>query len=131
MPTRTFSTLRAVAEDLQREDAGAGLDVEAAALRPDEAPLDGVLRQAADAVAAHLGLGAVGVEDAHSYRCLVGRQDEQDAVGADAEVTVAHGDGESRPVALVALRFDEDEVVAGAVHLYEAHIMLPSTPGRG
>ena len=43
-------------------------------------------------------------------------------VSADAVVTVAHGLGQARPVLLVSLRFQEDEVVARAVHLDELHL---------
>jgi len=49
------------------------------------------------------------------------REHEDEAVGADAEVPVTDGDGESRPVTLAALRFEKDEVVARAVHLDEVH----------
>src|SRR5262249_12849230 len=44
---------------------------------------------AADAVAAHLRLAAVGVVHAHARVGLVGRADEDEAVGADAEMAVA------------------------------------------
>ena len=51
-------------------------------------------REAADAVAAHLRLGAVRVVDAHGEVGVAdGRQRKDDAVAADAKVAVAQLDG--------------------------------------
>lgn len=73
---------------------------------------------AAEAVAAHLGTGAVGVEDDHLGVFGGVWGDEEDAVGADAEVAVADGLNELRGEGLGGA-LDEDEVVAESVVLGE------------
>ena len=52
--------------------------------------LDGVLGDAADSVASHLCPGAVGVVDLHAELGGVGRTDQNQAVAADAGVTIGH-----------------------------------------
>ena len=48
-------------------DACHRLDTQATGLRNGDVPVDDELREQAHAVAAHFGLGAVGIEDAHSH----------------------------------------------------------------
>src|SRR5581483_9496225 len=86
------------------------------------------LRQAANTVAAHLGLGAVRVEDAHPHIRTLGRQRQDQAIGADTEMAVARLGGERRPVALAGGgAVQQDEVVAGAVQLRELHRITGSS----
>ena len=84
--------------------------------------VDDVLREAADAVAAHLGGGAVGVVVQHEevgVRRRRGAHEDQ-PVSADAEVAVAEPlDGLGGEVELLGEVVDDDEVVAEAVHLRE------------
>ena len=100
----------------------AGLDNHRPVRVRHEAAVEAVLHEAADAVHAHLAVGAVRVEDAH---LPVGRRrwlHEDDPVRPDAEVAVADLDGQLAPllVSYVKLRrLGDDEVVAGAVHLPE------------
>ena len=54
----------------------------------------GIFCDAADAVAAHLRFGAVGIEHPHSDVGTFRRADEYQAIGADAEMAVADGLGE-------------------------------------
>ena len=49
----------------------------------------GVFGEAADTVTAHLALGAIDVEHPHADISVVGREDEDEAVGADAAMPVA------------------------------------------
>ena len=51
-----------------------------------------VLAHAADAVAAHFSLRAVGVEDTHLRIRLVGRRNKDNAVAADTEVRLTELD---------------------------------------
>ena len=67
MLSRTLVTSPCFGRDADAQHAGAGLDVELVALRRDDAAVDGELHEAAHAVAGHLRLGAVGVEDAHPH----------------------------------------------------------------
>ena len=103
------------------EVAGQGVDGED--LPVHEALVVGVLGDASDPVAAHLGLAAVGVDDAHGYVGALSGHDVQHAVRSDAEVAVAHhlapagvdDDPSLRPVY-------EDEVVAETLVLPEPHL---------
>src|SRR3546814_13868636 len=52
------------------------------------------------------------------------------AVGANPQVPVAHGLCKRRPVPLLTLRFHEQEIVSGAVHLHESHGGGPATRSR-
>ena len=80
------------------------------------------LREAADAVAAHLGPTAVGIVDDHpAIPTIGGRQEQDDAVGADAAAAIAEprrqrGGVAGEPLAGV----DVDEVVRRALQLREA-----------
>src|SRR3712207_1996939 len=90
-----------------------------------EPAVPGVAGEAADAVAAHLGRRAVGVEVDHlQVRNLrVGR--DQYPVRPDAEVPVTRSAGEIREVQpRDLLRSEDDKVVADAVHLGETHVWL-------
>jgi len=82
-----------------------------------------VLGDAADAVAAHLAFGAVGVEHAHPGTRPLGWHDQDEAVGSDPEMAIAHGDRQLRgiPGRRLAERLDVYVVVAKAVHLGELH----------
>ena len=74
---------------------------------------------AAGAVAAELGLGAVGVEQAQEVAAVGAAVEELDAVRAQAVVTGAQVTGK-RGVPAVRLGFLEDEkVVAAGVGFYE------------
>ena len=79
-----------------------------------------VFGEAAEAVAAHLAVGTVGVDDPHARGGGLGVLDEQDAVGADPEVPVADSRSRGRPVELQAIRqraarVDQHEVIACAL----------------
>ena len=70
------------------DPAGQGLDLPGAARRVTIG-VGQEAGQAADAVAAHLGLGAVGVEDAHpQLTALPWRQSEDHAIGAHPETAI-------------------------------------------
>ena len=87
-----------------------------------EAALVHVLADAAGGVAAHLGLAAVCVEDAHAEIRRLAGLDEHQAVGAHAEVGPAHLNGQGSGVADGFLKaVDVNIVVAGTVHFGEAH----------
>ena len=112
--------------------AGAEFEVErgtacrrrrSAAGRGGDAVVVDVLGDAADAVAAHFGLGAVGVEHPHLGVGAVDGADQDQAVGADAEVAIGDRAGEGRGVGgnRLAEAIDVDVVVAGAVHFGEEH----------
>ncbi len=75
--------------DRAREQARVGVDAQHRAAHRRVA-LVKHLGDAANAVAAHLRLAAIGVEHAHARVTVDGRQDRQNAVGADAEVAIAH-----------------------------------------
>ena len=102
------------------QNAGARLDREATVDGRDTGALDEVFGETAEAVAAHLAVGAVGVDDRHARGGGLGVLDEQDAVGADPEVPVADPRGSGGPVELQAIgqrtaRVDQHEVVACAL----------------
>ena len=86
----------------------------------DPTPVPEVAREDPQAVAALLGLRAVGVEDAHGEAAIRRRALDQDAVGADAQMPVAerarHGAGDLGPV-----RLQHEVVVAEGLVLVEAH----------
>jgi hypothetical protein len=74
------------------------------------------------AVAAHLGFTAIGIEVAHAQLGLVGRRHlgHEHAVGPDAAVPIAEaGDDFRRELPFARPVVEQDEVVAGAVHLGE------------
>src|SRR5260370_10413724 len=82
----------------------------------------------ADAVSAHLGLAAVGVEHAHTGIRLVRRADQDQAVRADAEMAIADGTAKSCRIMRnrVAKAIDIDIVVARPMHLGETHAFATS-----
>src|SRR5690606_24191767 len=86
-----------------------------------EAFLDGELHQAADAVATHLGFGAVGVPHPHAHVGDRGLEADDEPVGTDAEMAVADFSGQLLPVVPLPVGERIDVVVAGAVHLGYAH----------
>jgi hypothetical protein len=88
---------------------------------------------ASNAIAAHLRDRAVGVEDTHPDVAVrsSGRQDEQNAVRADAEPTVAQGDGALRRDDSLVVRVDDDEVVAQPLVLEKLHGETPRNRPRG
>ena len=87
--------------------------------------IDEVLGEAAYAVAAHLGQGAVGVDVVHVAVSLFRgcRPHKDDAVGADAEVAVAQirhlGIGQLESAVSIV---NEDEIVAETVHFGEGQL---------
>ena len=84
---------------------------------------------AAKAVAAHFGAGSVGVEDDHLDVGVGGGGEQEDAVGADAEVPVAElADGVGWEGLSVGPG-DDDEVVAEAMHFGEGHAHGESVAG--
>jgi hypothetical protein len=102
------------------EDSAAGFDGHGVVL--GEAVVVGVLGDAADAVAAHLALAAIGVEHAHADIGVVGGEDEDEAIGADAGVAVGDEAGDLAGVGESFLEVvDIDIVVADAVHFGESH----------
>jgi hypothetical protein len=115
--------------EVQRQHAAAGLDLQRVVAR--QAAVVDELGDAADAVAAHLRLAAVGVEHAHLRVGDLGAADEDEAVAADAEVAVAHGARQGRRVGGFGLveAIDVDVVVAEAVHLHESHGQNPGLGG--
>ena len=120
MPTRTDAT-RPSSSQLRREHAGQRLDGELAAVGLRQAAIDGVLDEAAHAVAGHLRLRAVRVVEHHAQRGDGRVAYKQQAVGANTEVAVTDRFGELMPIALDRARVDDEEVVAGSVELREAH----------
>jgi hypothetical protein len=84
-----------------------------------------VLGDAADAVAAHLGLGTVGVEHAHLRIRNVGRADQNQTVRADAEVTITDPDSQfGRIYNCLAEAVDVHIVIAQPVHFGKFHKIL-------
>jgi len=80
-----------------------------------------VSRHAADAVAAHFGLGAVGVEHAHTHIRDFGRQDENHAVAAHGKPPRAQFHGQRAQIAGQGFlkTVDVDVIVAEPVHFGE------------
>ena len=75
-----------------------------------------ITREAADAVAAHLGLTAVCIENAHAEVRLIGRQHVEHAVAADAVVAVTDLLRECSEIIDVFLEaVDQDKVIATAL----------------
>ena len=121
MSTRTRSTLPDFTSRCKVNTPRPGLDAQRVVGR--QAVVVDELGDAADAVAAHLRLAAVGVEHAHLRVGDLGGADEDEAVAADAEVPVADAPGELGGVGgrRLADAIDVDVVVADAVHLVESH----------
>ena len=122
MSTRTWSTLPCATFNSSVQHPAGGLDLQRVAAA--DAVVVDVLGDAADAVAAHLGGRAVGVEHPHlgvgplrwgrsgSGRRRRRRSGGRTCGGPARECSVGHGFGEA---------IDVDVVVAGAVHLGEVH----------
>src|SRR5437762_2377821 len=111
----------AVEERLDRLHARVGLDAQR--LGAHQPAVADELGEPADAVAAHLGAAPVGVVDRHAAVGLAvrGREEEDEAVRADAAAAVAEARRERRGVAREArARVDVDEVVRRPVELREA-----------
>src|SRR5262249_14348903 len=100
---------------VQGEDAAAGLDGQRRFA--GDAVVVEVFPHTADAVAAHLRFTAISVEHAHAGVGLVGGANEDEAVSANAEMTVA--DSPAQPCGVVwhrvAEAIDIDVVVAAAL----------------
>ena len=80
------------------------------------------LTQAAQAVAAHLRLAAVAVENAHAGVRLPGGQGQNQPIRANAEVAVAQAGRQGAGLQdLPGKAIQHDEVVADAVHLGKSH----------
>ena len=106
------------------QHARAGFDRETSVGGGDAGALDQIFGEAAEAVAAHLAVGAVGVDDGHPRGGRFGVFNQQDAVGADAEVAVADFGRGGGPVELEAFSeraagVDQDEIVARALDFEE------------
>ena len=81
----------------------------------------GILAHAARGIAAHFGLGAVGIEHAHPEIGHPRGQDEHQTVRTHAEMPVAHARGKLTGIVdLFFKTIDVDIVVADALHLGEA-----------
>jgi len=98
-----------------------------------DAVLEGVFRDAADAVAAHLAAAAVRVVHLHPAVGDVGRADQNEPVGADGGGARRDQARDARRVGdLVGEGVDVDVIVADAVHLGEgqAHVGLSTSVVR-
>jgi hypothetical protein len=82
-----------------------------------------IFGHAADAVAAHLRVRAVGVEHPHLSIGVVGRTDQNQSIAADAKMPIGDRASHCRRVSgnRLSKAIDIDVVVAGAVHLGEFH----------
>src|SRR5262249_1905240 len=89
-----------VADDARADDAGQRLDGELSLFR--EAVVAHIFCEAADAVAAHFDLSAVGVVDFHLEIDGARRMDREQLVRADAETPVAELLGDFSEIALFA-----------------------------
>ncbi len=120
-----------IADKPRPDDAGERFHLQLFFLR--ETAVFDILGKAADAVAAHLDLAAVGVVDLHLEVGALRWMNRQQLVGADAEAPVAEFFGERAQVARRAgAAIDENKIVAATVHLGKmqlAHLTLePFTP---
>ena len=105
--------------------AAAGLDIHI--LRADIALVVEIFAHTAQVVAGYLTLAAVAVERAHPRVCGGGFFDKHDAVTADAVMRRAQADAQAFGAGYGAVEvFDEDIVVARALHLGEADFLLPA-----
>ncbi len=93
-------------------------------IRTEFAVID-IFGETADAVAAHFGFAAVGVEHPHLVIGHFGGQNQQQAVAANAELAVTQATAD-----VAVLRFfkgfrqgiDDNKIVADAVHFREFHL---------
>ena len=82
-----------------------------------------VFGDAADSVAAHLGLGAVGVEHSHPGVGFFRGAYQNQAVGTYAGVAVTDDGGKLLGIVnLLGKAVDIDVIVAEAVHFRKAHL---------
>ena len=118
------SRLHFAVPDVQLERFYAGKRVDGNGGAPaDHAVVIQILADAADAVAAHFTLRAVGVEDAHLRIRPVGRGNEDNAVATDAEMRFGKRDGQLFGVRdLLVEAVDIDVIVAAAVHFSERQL---------
>src|SRR5262249_14142180 len=91
-----------------------------------------VLGDAAQPVAAHFRLAAVGVVHPHPRVGLPRRANQDQAVAADAEMPVADRARERCRISGEPLgeTIDVNVIVAAALHFGEAHGLLPGTLSR-
>ena len=102
-------------------DAGASFDIEH--LFTGEIPVPYVFGEAADAIAAHLDLAAVGIKNFHCEISALRRIEQQHLISTDSESTVAIPDRECRRIRQFECpAVDDDEVVSGSVHLCERYL---------
>ncbi len=84
-----------------------------------------ILADTARGVAAHLGLRAIGIEHAHTEIGHLRAHDCNKAIGADAEMNVAHAAREIRKFMGGLHRgVDVNVVVTGAMHLGECYLLM-------
>ena len=129
--------------DLGLDDLYARIGLDAERDLADQAAIVDELGEATDAIAAHLGEAAVGVEDPHAAIGGRGVEEQDEAVRADAAVAVAeHRRERSRVGRESTTRVDVHEVVRGAVELCEGQrghcgerrlrgVHRPYCPARG
>ena len=91
--------------------------------RSDAHPLVQVSCHTPNAVAAHLGLGTIGVQDPHEPFGGTPTFDQQNAVSANPEMAIAHGAHTiiRQPFRSTIRRLDNNKVVAGSLVLAELH----------
>ena len=114
--------------DQQRRahDAGERFDREGGLFH--DALLVHILGKAADAVAAHLRLAAVGIDDAHADVGRVAVEHEQQPVPAHAGLAVAERRCKRIEVgAAHAARIDDEKVIAQSMHFRKFHDPIIST----
>ena len=106
---------------MQRQHAAAGFDRHRIVAR--QAVIEGILGDAANAVAAHLRFAAVGVEHAHAHIGALGWANQDEAIAADAEVAIADLDAQLGRMTRrrIAHAIDVDVIVADALVLPESH----------
>ena len=81
-----------------------------------------ILRHAADAIATHLTLRTVRIEHAHAHIRPIGRTDQDQPVGTDAKMTVAHTSGKlCRIVCFVFQTIYINIIISTAMHLCKFH----------
>src|SRR5690606_22797115 len=114
------------ADEFEMSNARKRLDLQAVSL--DQAGVGGIAGEAADAVAAHLALAPVRVEDAHAQVSPVRRKDEDEPVGSDAKARVAHPAGQGGPVdgrLRLGHEIDVNVAVAQPMQLGKTHRRSP------
>ncbi len=114
---------------METEKADARQRLDAYAFLAGQAVVVDVLAHAADAVAAHFRLAAVGVEHTHTeirHGGIGGRANEDQAVASDAEMTVADAPGQFPGMGDGLLQsLHIDVIVACGLHFGKSHECLP------